>query len=83
MENSSNSNMGDLSSQEQSLFSFGAVTNAEGQDTTQLTNIELIKKAEEFTENLELEKAVALYDEGLIRFPNDTIILDSYTDLLL
>jgi len=26
---------------------------------------------------------VALYDEGLHRFPNDTIILDQYTDLLM
>ena len=43
----------------------------------------MIKQAEEFTEQLELEKAVALYDEGLRRFPNDTIILDQYTDLLL
>jgi hypothetical protein len=43
----------------------------------------LIKKAEEYSESLELEKAVALYDEGLLRFPNDTIILDSYTDILL
>jgi hypothetical protein len=36
----------------------------------------LIKQAEEFAEQLELEKAVVLYDEGLRRFPNDTIILD-------
>jgi len=48
-----------------------------------LTNIELIRKAEEWTEALELEKAVTLYDEGINRFPNDTIILDTYTDLLL
>jgi len=26
---------------------------------------------------------VKLYDDGLKRFPNDTIILDAYTDLLL
>jgi hypothetical protein len=37
-----------------------------------LSNIELIRTAEEATENLELEKAVALYEEGLERFPNDT-----------
>jgi hypothetical protein len=43
----------------------------------------LIKQAEEFSESLELEKAVALYDEGQRRFPNDTIIMDLYTDLLL
>ena len=24
-----------------------------------------------------------LYDDGLKRFPNDTVILDAYTDLLL
>ena len=49
----------------------------------QLSNVELIKRAEDFTEALQLEKAVSLYDEGLTRFPNDTIILDNYTDLLL
>ena len=32
---------------------------------------------------LKLEKAVALYDEGMLRFPNDTQIMDNYTDLLL
>ena len=42
----------------------------------QLSNIELIKQAELNVEQLELEKAVVLYDEGLQRFPNDTIILD-------
>lgn len=49
----------------------------------QLTNLELIKKAEEYVETLKLEKAVALYDEGLQRFPNDTVILDGYADLLI
>ncbi len=48
-----------------------------------LSNIELIRTAEEATENLELEKAVALYEEGLERFPNDTQILDGYADLLI
>ena len=48
-----------------------------------LSNIDLIRQAEEFTESLELERAVTLYDEGCSRFPNDTIILDAYTDLLL
>lgn len=38
----------------------------------QLTNLELIKKAEEYTDTLKLEKAVSLYEEGLQRFPNDT-----------
>lgn len=41
-----------------------------------LTNLELIKKAEECADSLKLEKAVALYDEGLRRWPNDTLILD-------
>lgn len=49
----------------------------------QLTNIELIRKAEESAESLELEKAVALYEEGLQRFPNDTVILDGYSELLI
>ncbi len=48
-----------------------------------LTNLELIKQAEEAAESLELEKAVALYEEGLERFPNDTQILDGYADLLI
>ena len=52
-------------------------------DVSTFSNLELIKKGEEYTENLELEKAVSIYDEGLRRFPNDTIILDAYTDLLL
>ena len=47
-----------------------------------LTNLELIKKAEHYTDTLKLEKAVALYDEGLRRFPNDTLLIDAYTDLL-
>ena len=49
----------------------------------QLTNIELIRKAEESAESLDLEKAVALYEEGLERFPNDTVILDGYSELLI
>ena len=49
----------------------------------QLTNLELIKKAEHYTDSLKLEKAVSLYEEGLIRFPNDTLILDSYSELLI
>ncbi len=42
----------------------------------ELTNIELIKKAEESVERLKLERAVSLYDEGIKRFPNDTLIMD-------
>ena len=49
----------------------------------ELTNIEFIKKAEESTDKLKLEKAVSLYDEGVRRFPNDTLIMDQYTDLLI
>jgi hypothetical protein len=45
--------------------------------------MELIRKAEEYTEMLELEKAVSLYDEGIRRFPNDTVIMDAYTDILI
>jgi hypothetical protein len=45
-------------------------------DSRPLTNLELIRKAEECVDKLKLEKAVALYDEGLRRFPNDTLILD-------
>jgi tetratricopeptide (TPR) repeat protein len=45
-------------------------------DSSQLSNIELIRKAEECVDKLKLEKAVALYDEGIRRWPNDTLILD-------
>lgn len=34
-------------------------------------------------DKLKLEKAVSLLDEGIRRFPNDTLILDLYTDLLI
>lgn len=34
-------------------------------------------------EKLKLEKAVSLLDEGIRRFPNDTLIIDLYTDLLI
>eukprot|EP00347_Sterkiella_histriomuscorum_P001421 403372102 len=49
----------------------------------QLTNLELIRKAEYYTDTLKLEKSVSLYEEGLQRFPNDTLLLDAYTDLLI
>jgi len=45
-------------------------------DSRPLTNIELIRKAEDCVDKLKLEKAVALYDEGLRRWPNDTLIID-------
>lgn len=45
--------------------------------------MELIKKAEKCIDKLSLEKAVVLLDEGIRRFPNDTVIIDLYTDLLL
>lgn len=51
--------------------------------TRELTNLELIRKAEDCVEKLKLEKAVSLFDEGIRRFPNDTIIIDQYTDLLI
>ena len=54
-----------------------------GSSGRQLTNLELIKKAEEYYDSLKLEKAVSLYEEGLSRFPNDTLVLDGYTDLLI
>ena len=41
-----------------------------------MSNLELIKQAEEAADGLQLEKAIALYDEGVRRFPNDTIIID-------
>ena len=45
-------------------------------ESRQLTNIELIRKAEDCVDQLKLEKAVSLYDEGLKRWPNDTLIID-------
>lgn len=54
-----------------------------GKEMRELTNLELIRKAEEFTESLQLEQAVSLYEEGAQRFPNDTVILDGYSDLLI
>lgn len=68
-----------------------AVENNHSEDDTsiqstmsrQLTNLELIRKAETYADELKLEKAVALLDEGIRRFPNDTLIIDQYTDLLI
>lgn len=51
-------------------------TSSGGFEGRLLTNIELIKKAEECVDQLKLEKAVSLYDEGLRRWPNDTLIID-------
>ena len=48
-----------------------------------MTNLELIRKVEDCVDKLKLEKAVSLFDEGIRRFPNDTIIIDQYTDLLI
>lgn len=45
--------------------------------------MELLRKAESCMDKLDLEKAVSLLDEGIRRFPNDTLILDLYTDLLI
>ena len=44
---------------------------------------ELLTKAQELEDKLKLEKAVALYYEGIKRFPNDHVLLDCYTDLLI
>ena len=52
-------------------------------DVSSLSNMEIIQKGLEYSESLQLEKAVHVYDEGVRRFPNDTLILDAYTDLLL
>ena len=76
--------------EEEKLISTGENT-VEGQffvldcqrNMRQLTNLELIRKAEDSVERLKLEKAVSLYDEGVRRFPNDTLIMDQYTDLLI
>lgn len=65
---------------ESNMFNLGVVDNAED---LEISNVELIKQAEQFTESLELEKAVKLYDQGIRQYPNDTLILDAYTDLLL
>lgn len=65
---------------ESNMFNLGTVDNPEDLD---ISNVELIKQAEQFTESLELEKAVKLYDQGIRQYPNDTLILDAYTDLLL
>lgn len=75
----------DEDSNKEKAFNMG-VSNQDAEievDVSTFSNIELIKKGEEYTENLELEKAVQIYDEGLRRFPNDTVIMDAYTDLLL
>lgn len=47
-----------------------------GQTERQLSNIELIRKAEDLVDKLSLEKAVSLLEEGIRRFPNDTVIID-------
>jgi hypothetical protein len=65
-------------------FSIGITnTTVSEVDVTELSNLDIIRKGLEYSESLELEKAVQVYDEGVRRFPNDTVILDAYTDLLL
>lgn len=34
-------------------------------------------------ETLRLEEAVQIYDAGVQKFPNDALLLDAYTDVLL
>jgi protein involved in temperature-dependent protein secretion len=48
-----------------------------------LSSHEIVTKAEACMDKLKFERAVALLDEGLRRFPNDTAIIDLYTDLLI
>ncbi len=48
-----------------------------------LNNLELVRKAEDCMDKLKLEKAVSLLDEGMRRYPNDTLIIDLYTELLI
>ena len=61
----------------------GSTTEDNFEQTRMLTNLELISKAESCIDKLQLEKAVSLLDEGLRRFPNDTVIMDLYIDLLI
>ena len=49
----------------------------------ELSNLEIVKAGQTYFETLQLEKAVQIYDAGLFRFPNDTILLDAYSDLCL
>lgn len=42
-----------------------------------------MRKAEDCIDKLKLEKAVQMLDEGIGRFPNETQLLDLYTDLLI
>ncbi len=62
------------------MFALGVDTN---QQDEQLSFSDLMKQAELATEQLELEKAVKLYDQGLKQYPNETSLIDAYTDLLL
>lgn len=43
----------------------------------------IVKKAERYMDKLKFERAVAVLDEGLRRFPQNTAIIDLYTDLLI
>jgi protein involved in temperature-dependent protein secretion len=42
-----------------------------------------MRKAEDCIDKLKLEKAVQMLDEGIRKFPNETQLLDLYTDLLI
>ena len=55
----------DLIPEEEKFSSTEDSASIGGKQLRELTNLELIKKAEECVETLELEKAVALYHEGL------------------
>ena len=62
--------------EEKSTGTHSSVGQGSDFESRPLTNIELIRKAEDCVDKLKLEKAVALYDEGLRRWPNDTLIID-------
>ena len=68
---------------DRAAFSMGLAPGEEMLSVDELTNLEIVKAGQNYMETLQLEKAVQLYDAGLKRFPNDTILLDAYTDLCL
>ena len=65
------------------LFAVGLGKDEKAVTADEMSNLEIVKHGQHYRETLQLEKAVALYDVGIKRFPNDTILLDAYTDLCL
>lgn len=43
----------------------------------------LVHRAESCIDKLKLEEAVVLLEDGILKWPNDTTIIDMYTDLLI